>query len=42
MEKKNRIDLLREWKREEENAEGAGMRPYGFDVINDGAADVMG
>ncbi len=56
MEKKNRIDLLHEWKREEENAEGAGsavrfifpkpegagVRPYGFDVINDGAADVMG
>lgn len=53
---RNRVDILREWKREEENTEGAGsrvrfifpkpegagIRPYGFDVINDGAADVMG
>lgn len=46
---KNRIDLLHEWRLEEERIrfvfpkpEGAGIRPYGFDVINDGAADVMG
>lgn len=48
---KNKIDLLREWKREElENGirfvfpapEGAGIRPWGFDVINERAEDVMG
>lgn len=48
---RTRIDLCREWKREEAAdkvrfsfpaPEGAGLRPNGFDVIDDRAADVMG
>lgn len=52
----NRVDLLRDWKREAEEPEragdrirlvfpkpeGAGIRPYGFDWIHDGAMDAMG
>lgn len=47
---RTRIDLCREWDRTDAEGsvrfvfpvpEGAGIRPYGFDVVNDRAADVM-
>ena len=48
---KNRIDLCQEWNREESEGrvrftfpspEGAGIRPLGFDCVNDAAVDAMG
>ncbi len=47
---KKRIDLLKSWRQERTQEgvvfrfpapEGAGIRPYGFDAVNDGAEDVM-
>lgn len=47
---KKRIDLLKSWRQERDEEgtvfrfpapEGAGVRPYGFDAVNDGAEDVM-
>ena len=48
---KTRINLCKEWKMTERAGEvrfifpapeGAGIRPYGFDTVNEKAADVMG
>lgn len=47
---KNRVDIFREWRKEESEGkvrftfpapEGAGIRPLGFDYINDAAMDAM-
>ena len=48
---RTRIDLCKEWRMIEQAGktcftfpapEGAGIRPYGFDIVNDKAVDVMG